>query len=117
MCKTGVNTEAHLVFQCPSVQHIRDTVGMTTPQDKDINSMLQQFLTCSNISPSETQKKAELLEELLNYHNDVLDKSNINPASQDPLMFLSEECDLCNFSSHTTRGVKIHKGKMHKNQL
>ena len=117
MCKTGANNEAHLVFQCPKVQHIRDKTSLKFPENKDINSQLQHFLNCGNSSPTETQEKAEFLEELVNYHNDIMDTSNIDPISHEPLLFLSEKCDLCNFSSHTARGVKTHKGKMHKNQM
>ena len=87
------------------------------PRGTNINILLQQFLSCSNSTPSEVQEKTEFLEELLNYHNDILDKDNQGLTPQDLPLFLSEECDLCNFSSHTVRGIKIHKAKKHKNQM
>ena len=117
MCKTGENTEAHLVFQCPSVQHIRNASNLPIPQVENINTNLMQFLTCSNSTPSEIQEKTEFLNELLNYHNEFLETSDLSLTSVNSQTFLSEECDLCNFSSHTERGIKIHKGKMHKNQI
>ena len=117
MCKSEENTEAHLVFQCPAVKHIKDATTLQLPQGKDNANLLQQFLSCDNSSPSEMEEKAKFLEELLNYHNEMLDKSNQSLNSQEPPIFLGEKCEFCDFSSHTLRGVGVHKGRMHKNQM
>ena len=76
-----------------------------------------QFITCSNSTPSEIQGKTEFLNELLNYHNEFLETADLSLTPVNTQIFLSEEIELCNFSSHTERGIKIHKGKMHKNQI
>ena len=73
------------------------------------------FLSGVGTSMGELQKRAEYLEALTIHHNEILTKSNINPLTDKPLAILSEKCLLCDFTSHTTQGIKIHKGKMHKN--
>jgi hypothetical protein len=119
MCRTGSNSEAHLVFQCTSVSNIRSVwnfPNVASPQD-DAGAMLQDFLNFKGVSTTEIKQRAEFLETLVEYHNSYLDNLNINQATQEPLITLSEKCNLCEFSSHTRRGVNIHKGLKHKNQL
>ena len=124
MCKTGENTEPHLVFECPEVQNIRDQMGPSFNLPKYLTSIvkitdskgkLQHFLSGIGTNLGELQKRAEFLEALTNHQNEILTKSNINPLTDKPLEILSEKCLLCDFTSHTTQGIKIHKGKMHKN--
>ena len=109
-----------LVFECPEVQSIRDKMGLSFNLPKylltisymtDYNRKLQHFLSGRGATLFELQKRAEFLEALTYHQNETLAKSNMNPLTDQPLSILAEKCVLCNFTSHTTLGIKIHKGK------
>ena len=124
VCKRGPNTESHLIFDCPSAADIRARLGknINFSEFLQLNSNLQNpdiklqcFLKCTGVSPEALQGRAEFLKSLLEFHNDKLAKTNIDPKTNKPLITLPEKCPLCEFTAHTTRGVKIHKGRVHKN--
>ena len=79
--------------------------------------MLKLFLNLKDISPDEIDHRADLLEKLVECHNLHLDHFNLDQLTKEPIITLSEKCNLCDFSSHTTCGVNIHKSRKHKNQL
>ena len=119
ICGTQNNTESHLVFECQGVQLIRNEMGPfpdKIQQCANIDLKLQHFLNSTGINPEELQKRAEFLQELLIYHANELDKFNVNPVPNQHNSSLAEKCPFCEFTSNTVLGIKIHKGKMHKNQ-
>ena len=124
ICKIGPNTESHLVFECPDAVDIRTKAG----QNIDFNEYLQQtisfsnsdkklqhFLRATGIAPEILQGRAEFLKSLLEFHSDEMAKTNIDLNTNKPISILAEKCLLCDFTSHTMKGLKIHKGRMHKN--
>ena len=124
ICKSGPNTESHLIFDCLNVADIRAKSGKTInfPEFLRLNAnlpssdiKLQYFLQSTGTTPEILQGRAEFLKSLLEFHSDELAKTNIDPQTNEPLLTLPEKCPLCEFTSHTTRGVKIHKGRVHKN--
>ena len=99
VCKVGNNTEAHLVFQCTAVRHLRDEWKFTiVTQTDDPDPMLQEFLDVNGLTPAEVAHRADLLEKLTEYHNLHLDELNLYQHNEWSLLTLSEKCDLCNFS-------------------
>ena len=100
-----------------AVHHLRAGWKFTmSTQTDDPNPILQEFLDVNGLTPDEVANRADLLEKLAEYHNLHLAELSADQHNKGPLITLSEKCDLCDFSSHTTRGVNIHKGMKHKNQ-
>ena len=79
--------------------------------------MLQVFLDVNGLSPLEIDHRAYLLEKLVECHNLHLDELNLDQITKEPIITLSKKCNLCDFSSHTTRGVNIHKSRKHEYKL
>ena len=79
--------------------------------------MLQDFLSLHNVGIKEIDQRAEFLKKLVEYNNIHLDNLNISQVTQRPMITLSEKCNLRGFSSHAPRGVNIHKGQKHKDQM
>ena len=92
-------TEAHLVFQCTAVHHLREEgkFAMATQLD-DPDSMLQKFLDVNGLTPGEVANRVDLLEKLAEYHNLHLDELSAEQHNKGPLITLSVKCDLCDFS-------------------
>ena len=124
ICRRGPNIESHLIFDCLSAANIRAEAGKNINFSKFLqlnsNSLnpdikLKCFLKCTGVTPEILQGRAEFLKSLLEFHNDELAKTNIDSQTNESLVTLPEKCPLCEFTSHTSRGVKIHKGRVHKN--
>ena len=123
LCKNGPNTESHLVFDCQQVADVRAKAGKAicfseflqlTSTLPSADKRLQHFLRATGTTPEILQRRAEFLKSLLELHNDELAKCNIDLQANKPILTLAEKCPLCDFTSHTTAGIKIHKGRMHK---
>ena len=119
----GPNKESNLVFYFPNIADIREKAGQAicfseylqiTSTLPNSDKKLEHFLRATGVALETLQGRAEFLKSLLEFHSDELDQTNIDLNTDKHISTLEEKCLLCDFTSHTTRGVKIHKGRMHK---
>ena len=123
LCRKAPNTESHLVFDCPRVADTRQRLGQSIQFTEYLKSTstiphsdlkLQHFLQTTQTTPEILQGRAEFLKFLLEFYFEELAKTNVDPKTNAPISILAEKCPLCNFTSQTTKGVKIHTSKVHK---